>query len=668
MSWEVDLASHTERWVCSRCPFAHMARPLALGPEPSPALVAPLEHAANASAQAQLPLSPVLPGLARRIETTGTTEPADAPPAEAAPAAELGGVVQYAEAEPFAASTNSAVYVPLLLDAAGMLSAGARRAWHTHPTIGGWWPTAVNTLLARPFLPVPELAHAVEHVGQAFHPSSMRLSPSLRRFREWAALRHAQVTSLAELVRAIADPRDGHYLAAPLQEAFLTVLLGTSERLVDSLRRAPAAPPRVANTVGAAAASSTTGAPSRDDARTPDGAEPQAAAAIPEAGPPAQPPPDERGPRLALSHAEDDSAARPAQAPSAAAPADSEDPATAPSNVPAAAWAQLDGIDLQTEFAIRLPTMQSVPAFLRPGIRQAYTCSLRALRDAHSPAGEVQQARAWKLFLLVPRRLLCRARVTGSTGREALLQRVRDFLAGRWTALLAAARDAADQHGLAPTAHADDDDAASLRRREAACAHVRRGEVSRGRTVLTAAALAPGTENTFAALSDPARRPPALLTAIPADVRDLQPDVPATLTDAAVGQALRSSRRGTAAGLSGATCEHYKVLLDDAEALELFAHAANLLASAQIPANIAAALAVSPLQRCVSLPAGCVGSLLATRSAGSCRDAWHANMPTRLTRPPAHTSSPFRHVPALMLCLVCCVLPSTLMPTPRSSH
>ncbi|CAE7916323.1 unnamed protein product [Symbiodinium sp. KB8] len=115
------------------------------------------------------------------------------------------------------------------------------------------------------------------------------------------------------------------------------------------------------------------------------------------------------------------------------------------------------------------------------------------------------------------------------------------------------------------------------------------------RTVLTAAALAPGTEDTCAALSDPARRPPALLTEILADVRDLQPDAPATLTDAAIGQALRSSRRGTAAGLSVATCEHHKLLLNDAEALELFAHAANLLASAQIPANIAAALAVSRL-------------------------------------------------------------------------
>ena len=217
-----------------------MARPLALRPEPFLAPVAPHKHAANGSAQAQLPLSPA----------------ADAPPPVAAPAAEPGG------------------------DAAGMLSAGARRAWHTHPRIGGWWPTAVTT-----FLPVPGLAHAVEHVG----PSSLRLSPSLRRFWEWAALRHAQVTSLAELVRAIADPRDGHYFAVPLQEAFLTALLGTSaastlERLVDSLRRAPAAPPRVANTAGAAAASSTTGARLCDDTRAPAGAEPQQQPPLPRLG------------------------------------------------------------------------------------------------------------------------------------------------------------------------------------------------------------------------------------------------------------------------------------------------------------------------------------------------------------------------------------------------
>ena len=47
------------------------------------------------------------------------------------------------------------------------------------------------------------------------------------------------------------------------------------------------------------------------------------------------------------------------------------------------------------------------PAYGKP---TPYTYSLRALRDAHSRAGEVHQARAWKLFRLVPRLLLCRAR------------------------------------------------------------------------------------------------------------------------------------------------------------------------------------------------------------------------------------------------------------------
>ena len=64
------------------------------------------------------------------------------------------------------------------------------------------------------------------------------------------------------------------------------------------------------------------------------------------------------------------------------------------------------------------------------------------------------------------------------------------------------------------------------------------------------------------------------------------------LNDAAVAQARRIAKCGTAAGLSGTTCEHYKLLLDDAEALELFTHAANLLVAARVPANVAAALAL----------------------------------------------------------------------------
>ena len=83
-------------------------------------------------------------------------------------------------------------------------------------------------------------------------------------------------------------------------------------------------------------------------------------------------------------------------------------------------------------------------------------------------------------------------------------------------------------------ARASDDEAARERRRYLACANVRRGEVSRARVVLTSAAIAPGTDETFAALSDPARRPPSPRQEVPVDRLSFQPDSPAVLTDTAV--------------------------------------------------------------------------------------------------------------------------------------
>ena len=169
------------------------------------------------------------------------------------------------------------------------------------------------------------------------------------RFREWTALRHAPVTSIAELVRAISDPREGHYPAAPLQEAWRcspVKLPPTLERLVDSLRRV------VSNTATAEAASFAAG--DRCD-NAPARVEPQATTTASVAGPPAEPG-DARSPHLALFHAEDNTAAeRPAPALSAAITAESEDPAAAPTSVPAATSAQLDAVDLQAEFALRLP-------------------------------------------------------------------------------------------------------------------------------------------------------------------------------------------------------------------------------------------------------------------------------------------------------------------------
>ena len=53
---------------------------------------------------------------------------------------------------------------------------------------------------------------------------------------------------------------------------------------------------------------------------------------------------------------------------------------------------------------------------------------------------------------------------------------------------------------------------------------------------------------------------------------------------------VRTSRKGAAAGPSGCTGEHLRVLLDDEDCAQLLTHAARKLASGQVPAAIIPAL------------------------------------------------------------------------------
>ena len=88
-----------------------------------------------------------------------------------------------------------------------------------------------------------------------------------------------------------------------------------------------------------------------------------------------------------------------------------------------------------------------------------------------------------------------------------------------------------------------------------------------------------------------ARRPPRFCS-----TDNHRPSEEVVLTAHQVGEALRTSKRGSAAGLSGATVELYKLLLDDAEALESFTFAVNVTACAQAPqAALDAIVALSRL-------------------------------------------------------------------------
>ena len=139
--------------------------------------------------------------------------------------------------------------------------------------------------------------------------------------------------------------------------------------------------------------------------------------------------------------------------------------------------------------------------------------------------------------------------------------------------------------------------AGSRGRHTPSAASRRRGEVRAGlctgppRRALSCQASAhqrPACPKTLRLLADP--RPPAARRAIPEEVLAFQPEAPTTLSAEEVGAALRTARRGTAAGLSGATAEHYRLLLEEA-----FATVATPLARAEVPGEALQAMALARL-------------------------------------------------------------------------
>ena len=155
-----------------------------------------------------------------------------------------------------------------------------------------------------------------------------------------------------------------------------------------------------------------------------------------------------------------------------------------------------------------------------------------------------------------------RERGPDTVGCEALLQRSRDFLAGRWDA-----RGRSTCKGAGHT-------------RAQTCGGMR------------SPALAAPFRQLLRAQTTPPAGAPARCACCPAQRSAGRAGSARRRRHC---QALRAAKRGTAAALSGATCAHYKLLLDDAEARELLAHAANLLVAARVHANVAAAMGLSRL-------------------------------------------------------------------------
>ena len=258
-----------------------------------------------------------------------------------------------------------------------------------------------------------------------------------------------------------------------------------------------------------------------------------------------------------------------------------------PKAIPRTAWQALEGVNLEEVLREGVQTVKDVPFWFRGSLKRAFLISLREWRNNKS-------ASAWKLFLLTPRMLLRPTEQQGETGKRIFTERMAAFETGKWLQLIeeAAAEGRTQQvvrpSGAGKEAEQDKTNAAVLRK-------VQGGELSRAWLLLDSLGLAPGTRETLAELRNPELRPPALTAPLPEDTFTFTPNKQLQLKSGVLMTALKSAGRGSARDLAGMRCEHLRVLLDDEETWQSFVSLAEALARAEVPEEIAAALALGRL-------------------------------------------------------------------------
>ena len=203
---------------------------------------------------------------------------------------------------------------------------------------------------------------------------------------------------------------------------------------------------------------------------------------------------------------------------------------------------------------------------------------------------EISQCRAWKLFLLLPRLLLCRPPRGGSIPKQQLVDKFSAFSRGEWDQLLFHSEEwgVAACKGVQWRRRAQTD--TPERRADRVESLILMGEVSAGRHALEGAPLAPGTQRTLDQLHDPVRRPTVPYAPLPQPILQHQAERPFALDKELFLKNLKRTRRGAAAGPSGVTTEHLKPVLSDSRDAERLFSAGLLLAQANIPQEILTAL------------------------------------------------------------------------------
>ena len=425
-------------------------------------------------------------------------------------------------------AARSWLYVPLLLHAAGELHATAVSAWAQHPSFAAVWPQWVAHLRRAVALP-----HSRLRAATFIQAAAMNTSPV------WPhqAFRDLAPQDLCDITGAVCRCRDpSGYIPAPFQEVLLQLYGG--EALCLELDRH----------LHQASTQARGRAHVPEDPVPAEDLEPMEC-------------PDTQLASVAGAHnAGGRRRRRRAQRPT---------PRPVVRHAP-----QLPAVSLYTELRRRVLTLQAPPAPLRGALKTALRDGLeRIRRDPASSEG-------WALFLLAPRMLLYRQQGENKIALEELHRRVAALAAGHHQQLLDEAAAAATCNSRHTSRKKARDEVQIRAERAAALAQL--GELSAASSALTAPPLAPANAATVAALRDPDRRPPTCQVPLPEAIAA----PPLHLNQAKLVANLRSARRGAAAGPSGTTTEHLRVLLDDEESAQLLYDAAQCLASGDIPQDI----------------------------------------------------------------------------------
>ena len=256
------------------------------------------------------------------------------------------------------------------------------------------------------------------------------------------------------------------------------------------------------------------------------------------------------------------------------------------------AFRSWDTVDIGRIYSRRATVMRSPPQFLR---RSAIRVAMKEITHGVDDIDERRQIRGWKLFFLLLRLLLFRPHRGGNLPKKNLEERFRMFIEGRWVQLLIDSEACEAASSLATRRRRRNFPDTIDRRVERAQNLVLMGEVSSARHALDGEPVAPGTQRTFDLLSDPERRPPEPYNPMPEFVQNYQAETPFMLDKAKLLKNLKCARRGAAAGPSGMTADHLKVVLENHRDSDLFHNICQLLVRAAVPREIFSAIRIGRL-------------------------------------------------------------------------